>query len=82
MREYILLVIILKKRMFPRHIWQVYSALTPELTTAEITNIHFLLKCFNESGFLVLFLFLLQGLLTLISLLFFFSFLLVTTAIT
>lgn len=57
MRGYILLVIILKKRMFPHHIWQVCSALTPVLITAEITNIHLLLKCSNESGFQVLFLF-------------------------
>lgn len=52
MRLYILLVIILMKRMFPRHIWQVCSAPTPVLITAEITNIHFHLKCSNnESSF-------------------------------
>lgn len=52
MRLYVLLVIILMKRMFPRHIWQVCSAPTPVLITAEITNIHFHLKCSNnESSF-------------------------------
>lgn len=52
MRLYVLLVIILMKRMFPRHIWQVCSAPTPVLITAEITNIHFHLNCSNnESSF-------------------------------